>query len=66
MTAILDKQVTPTLLPPPSALTPRVELVAGAETVYTDGSYKGGRHAATEDPRYGNPTGVSLDSGEGV
>ena len=38
--AILDKQVTPPLPPPPSALTPLVDLLAGAESVYTDGSYK--------------------------
>ena len=38
--AILDKQVTPPLPPPPSALSPLVDLLAGAETVYTDGSYK--------------------------
>ena len=38
--AILDKQVTPPLPPPPSALTPLVDLLTGAETVYTDGSYK--------------------------
>ena len=38
--AILDKQVTPPLPPPPSALSPMVDLLAGAETVYTDGSYK--------------------------
>ena len=40
VTAILNKQVTPKLSSPPSALTPVVDLLAGAETVYTDGSYK--------------------------
>ena len=40
MTAILDKQVTPPFPTPPSALAPLVELLAGAETVYTDGSYR--------------------------
>ena len=30
----------PPLPPPPSALTPLVDLLAGAESVYTDGSYK--------------------------
>ena len=40
MIAILGKQVTPPLPPPPPALTPVADLFAGAKTVYTDGSCK--------------------------